>query len=71
MKYFKIVEPWAQTDGSIYHAEVVLSEETVLEDYFPYWKKKMTEAGKGDLVSEENCLEDWITVNYAKEVNKE
>ena len=33
--------------------------------YYPYWKRKMREAGKHELISLENCIEDWVIVNWA------
>lgn len=48
--------------------ECIVSEKEIEESYFPYWKSKMLKVGKEDLISFENCLEDWIIVNWAKEI---
>lgn len=51
---------------------ITVSEEDVRHDYYPYWQKRMTEVGK-DLsqYTFEDCLDDWIVVNWAWEVNDE
>lgn len=45
---------------------VVLSEEEILRDYWPYWSEKMKSKGFTDL-TKEDCLDDWIVVNWAWE----
>ena len=64
MRYFRYVEPgWAD--------EVVtttMSEEQILQEYWAYWKRRMEEVGRHDLISEENCIQDFVVVNWAWEV---
>lgn len=49
---------------------VVLSEEQILQNYWPYWEEQMAKKyGKmSDLISEASCIEDWVIVNWAWEV---
>lgn len=49
---------------------VRLSELEILQDYQAYWEDKMIQKyGKdSNLISEENCIEDWVVVNWAWEV---
>jgi len=53
---------------------VTVSEEDVRRDYWPFWYGKMCEKyGKEHVdanYSFEECLEDWIVVNWAWEVNE-
>lgn len=44
------------------------TEEQILIDYFPYWAKKVREVGREHMISAENCIEDWVAVNWAEEV---
>ena len=47
---------------------VTKTEQQILDVYFPYWKSRMIKAGKEDLISEERCIEDWCSVNWAWEI---
>lgn len=58
MRRFSYVEPTI----------VTVTEEDIIRDYYPYWEMKMKHVGKEDLISKENCIEDWKTVNWAKEI---
>lgn len=53
---------------------VTLSEEDIRKTYYPYWYGKMCEKfGKEHVdktYSFEDCLCDWIVVNWAWEVDK-
>jgi hypothetical protein len=66
MKYYKIsfVGKWGQDVTEIY------SEKQILASYFPYWTEMMVKAGKGDFVNDKDCIDDWIVVNWAVEVDK-
>ena len=47
--------------------EVVMTEEDVLDHYWEHWKDRMTKANKTELITESNCIEDFIIVNWAVE----
>ena len=48
--------------------EVVMTEEDVLEHYWQFWKDGMTKANKPkEMITESNCIEDFIIVNWAVE----
>lgn len=47
-----------------------ITEEQVLKEYFPYWADRMVRAGKALEISEKNCIDDWIAVNWGWEVTK-
>jgi hypothetical protein len=42
------------------------TEEEILSEFYPWWKERMiSKYGDGcPLINEQNCLEDWMTVNY-------
>lgn len=50
---------------------VTLSEEDIRKNYYPYWYKKMCEKFEQSYVDQnysfEDCLSDWIVVNWAWE----
>lgn len=52
---------------------ITLSEEEIKETYYPYWYGKMCEKFGKEKVDEtytfEDCLDDWIVVNWAWESN--
>ena len=45
-------------------------EDQIIASYYPYWKGKMIEVGKADMVSKERCIEDWIVVHWAMETDQ-
>lgn len=45
--------------------EVVVSEKQIIEKYYDDWCERMEKAGKKDLISPENCIQDWVVVNWA------
>lgn len=62
MKYWSYVEPAAPG----LHVIVTLSEADILATYYPYWRGLMRRAGKAALISEANCIEDWVVVHWAE-----
>lgn len=65
MRYYSFVEPSDNDTPIIF----TMREDLILEEYWPYWEMKMlTKYPPGhSLITKENCLEDWITVNWAWE----
>lgn len=53
---------------------VVLSEKEILARYWPYWYGKMCEKYGKEYIdlnySQEDCIDDWIVVNWAWESDK-
>ena len=68
MRYYSYVEP--TEDGGT--AICTFSEEAIMNDYWPYWEMRMiAKYGPGhELITKENCLDDWIVVNWALQVDK-
>jgi hypothetical protein len=47
---------------------VTVSEDEIRRDYYPYWQERMLkkfEPKELEKFSFEDCLEDWIVVNWA------
>ena len=72
MRYYSYNE--YKTDPSIDPYIETVSEEDVRRDYYPYWYGKMSAKYGKDHVDKnysfEDCLTDWITVNWAWSVDK-
>lgn len=66
MKYWTICYPGEFGQ----HVQETFSEEQILKSYYKHWLHKMVEANKHDLISNERCIEDWITIHWAIETNE-
>lgn len=66
MKKYLFVEP----DSNMEPVEIIYTEEDILNEYWSYWKDQMEKKyGPNDpAITYENCIEDWIAVNWAIEV---
>jgi len=66
------VEPVDSTDMNAGERRVEMSEEDILAEYFDWWSSQMRKAGKDEsLVTERNCIEDWIVVHWAQKVSSD
>lgn len=66
MKYYTIVFPGEFGQ----HVQETWNREQILKFYWKYWNVKMFQAGMGDEVSEDRCVEDWIVVHWATETDE-
>lgn len=73
MRKFAYNEPLFEDGALVDNEVVILTEKEILERYWSFWEKKMVEKyGTGhELITKENCLDDWVTVNWAWEVERE
>lgn len=62
MKYYKFADPSGQ---------FVMSEEDILKEYYPWWKRGMERKGLTDLISKKNCIQDWCVVHWAEPATEE
>ena len=46
----------------------IFTEDQIFEEYWEFWCEAMRRVKRDDLISRERCLEDWITINWAFEV---
>jgi hypothetical protein len=58
-RYFKFTDQ----DG-----EHNVTDEQILAEYYPYWQEQVRKVGREHLISPENCIEDWVAVNFAEEI---
>jgi hypothetical protein len=63
MKYYEYLEPIFGTPNK--SRLVVLSEKKILELYWDYWSENMRMKGKSNLISEQNCISDYVVINWA------
>jgi hypothetical protein len=57
-------------DGSnIKSALVTKTAREILEEYWGFWSEQMKNRGKDDLITFENCINDYCTENWAWEVD--
>lgn len=70
MRYYSFNE-YDENGGRI----ETMSEDEIRQTYYPYWYKKMCEKfGKEEVDAKwsfEDCLDDWIVVNWAWETTNE
>jgi len=68
MRYFAYTEPGINDEPT----EFIMSEQDIFEEYWPYWYSQMAKKYGNDhfLITFENCLEDWVMVNYAVQIEK-
>jgi hypothetical protein len=64
VRTWKYVEPTAADDPT--PIEVFVTEEEILRDFFPFWSAQMIRVGKQELISPENCIDDWVVVHWAE-----
>ena len=67
MRYYKYVELTDDLQGM----EIAVSEKQILDVFFGYWSGMMKKVGREELISEENCIEDWVVINWAWEIGEE
>lgn len=69
MKYWLYTEP--ATAFSSEPVYMIMSDKAILANYYDYWRGKMIGAHKQDLISEEACIQDWVTIHWAMEATEE
>ena len=62
MRYFK----YSDQEG-----DYVISEEQILKEYWDYWRERMEQVGKEDLINPENCIYDFCVIHWAFEIKEE
>jgi len=66
MKYYTIVFPGEFGQ----HVQETWNREQILKFYWTHWNRKMFQSGNSDKVTEDNCIEDWITIHWAEETDE-
>ena len=65
MKYWSYSEPLYNASGKLFNVVVTKSEDEILNEYYEYWVSRMKRVNKDNLISKENCIDDWVRVNFA------
>lgn len=70
MRYFQFLT-WSYKEGDKLE---VMSEDDIRNEYFPWWYEKMCEKHGKEHVDQtysfRECLEDWIIMHYATEIEE-
>jgi hypothetical protein len=68
-KTYTYNEPIFHGDAFVGNDIIEKTEQQILEDYWDYWNARMVaKFGEGhELITKENCIDDWIAVNWAWE----
>lgn len=67
MKYWTIAFPGEFGQ----HVVETWSEDQIIKSYYTYWATKMIKNhSNGDVISREQCIEDWCTVHWAIETDE-
>ena len=68
----QILNYWTITYPGEYGQHVVetFDEDQIIAHYFRHWCLKMIENGRGDEVSRERCIDDWIVVHWATQTDR-
>lgn len=66
MKYYTIIYPGEFGQ----HVQETFSEEQILKSYWEYWKERMQSANRHELITKNNCIEDWKVVHWAEETDE-
>ena len=63
MRYWIYCEPASET--CVEPVWTILSDKAILAQYLGYWTQRMTQAGKSDQITDENCIQDWAATHWA------
>lgn len=69
MRYWSYNE---MTEDGFGNEVITLSEDEIIQQFFPYWDKKMIEKFGPDYQqnwSIQDCIDDWVVINWAWESN--
>ena len=72
MKTYSYTEPEYDDVGNIVGNLVyTLTEEEIIDSYYFHWSREMCRQRLDYLVTKDNCIDDWVAVNWAWEVNND
>jgi len=49
--------------------EHLCSEDEIIKIHFAYWSEKMKSVNKEHLINRKNCIDDFVIVNWAEEID--
>ena len=66
MRYWKYQAPEMDSyTGKDRSVSYFYSDQNILDEYYNYWCDQMKRVGKEAEISEENCIDDWVTSHWA------
>jgi hypothetical protein len=72
MRYYRYIEPQDPENENFTTVTVTLSEQKILDYYWDYWYSAMCKKyGKENVdkdYDQDRCIQDWMTVHWAWEV---
>ena len=48
--------------------EYIVTDEWILENYFPVWSEELCKQGKDNLINSQNCIDDFVVVNWCEKM---
>lgn len=60
MRMFKYQDP---------SGEYTITEDGIINEYYEHWKLQMIKAKQEHLISRDNCIEDFVVVHWAWEID--
>jgi hypothetical protein len=66
MRTWRYIEPTSAEDSTA--VVFVVTDEEILAIYWDYWVEQMVAVGKLLMATPENCIEDFVVVNWAEPV---
>lgn len=58
------------SDDDITPKTITLTEKEILDDYYGRWSERMRSRNMDDIISEENCIKEFIRLYWAWEVKE-
>ena len=68
MKIYTYNKPVFLNDKVIGNTKYTVTEEDIIELYWEYWNDSMIKVGKRSQCTRQNCIDDFVVVNWASEV---
>ena len=65
MRYWEVSYPKDNSFQEVVNE--IFSDDDIIKMYYEYWCGRMKEVGKESEISEQNCIEDWVIINWAVE----
>lgn len=56
---------YAPSDDLTSVEEKYFSRQMIIDEYYEKWKQLMVKTNKQSLISERNCIKDWVIINWA------
>lgn len=65
MQHYRFSEPRDPDNNDYTPVDITLSKQEVLDSYYEYWSTRMLKINKLPMVTESNCIEDWLVIHWA------